>query len=80
MRIHIEYCTEWNYYPKAKDLADELRVDFDDMESFHFEPSHGGVFEVTVMDWNDNKKLVFSKKELGRFPEKGEVVEIIKRL
>ncbi len=32
-------------------------------------PSSGGVFEVTV-----DGKLVFSKKELGRFPEPGEVV------
>jgi selenoprotein W-related protein len=37
-------------------------------------PSHGGVFEVTV-DGN----LVFSKKALGRFPEDGEVLGIIRK-
>lgn len=36
-------------------------------------PSGGGVFEVTV----DGKK-VFSKKELGRFPEEGEVLGLIR--
>ena len=36
-------------------------------------PSSGGVFEVTVDD-----KLVFSKRELGRFPEPGEVVTKVK--
>jgi selenoprotein W-related protein len=36
-------------------------------------PGKGGVFEVTV----DGKK-VFSKKELGRFPEDGEVVQRIR--
>jgi selenoprotein W-related protein len=36
-------------------------------------PSGGGVFEVVV----DGKK-VFSKKALGRFPEDGEVVRLIR--
>ncbi len=35
-------------------------------------PSRGGVFEVTVGD-----DLVFSKKELGRHAETGEVLEAI---
>lgn len=35
-------------------------------------PTGGGVFEVTV-----NGKLVFSKKELGRFPEQGEVPKLL---
>jgi len=36
--------------------------------------SGGGVFEITV----DGKKL-FSKKALGRFPEDGEVLELIRQ-
>jgi selenoprotein W-related protein len=35
-------------------------------------PSRGGVFEVTI-----DGELVFSKKELGRHAEKGEIREII---
>ena len=31
-------------------------------------PSHGGVFEISL-----NDELLFSKKELDRYPEKGEV-------
>ena len=34
--------------------------------------SGGGVFEIVV----DGKKL-FSKKALGRFPETGEIVELL---
>jgi selenoprotein W-related protein len=34
---------------------------------------HGGVFEVTV-DGN----LLFSKKSLGRFPDEGEVLALIR--
>jgi selenoprotein W-related protein len=36
-------------------------------------PSGGGVFEVTV-----DGKLIYSKRELKRFPEKQEVTTIIK--
>jgi selenoprotein W-related protein len=36
--------------------------------------SGGGVFEVEY-----EGKLVFSKKEQGRFPDPGEVVNIIKK-
>jgi selenoprotein W-related protein len=37
-----------------------------------FHPSSGGIFEVTVGD-----EKVFSKKELGRFAEPGEIMGII---
>ena len=36
--------------------------------------SGGGVFEIEY-----GGKLVFSKKELGRFPNEGEVLNLIKR-
>jgi len=35
-------------------------------------PSSGGVFEVTL-----NGRLIFSKKQLGRFPNDGEIVTFI---
>tara|TARA_B100001250_G_scaffold393509_1_gene396385 strand:- start:666 stop:836 length:171 start_codon:yes stop_codon:yes gene_type:complete len=38
-------------------------------------PSGGGVFEVSF-----NKKLIFSKKSLNRFPEKGEIFTIINKI
>lgn len=36
-------------------------------------PSSGGVFEISV----DGRKI-FSKKELGRFPEDGEILAAIR--
>jgi selenoprotein W-related protein len=36
-------------------------------------PSSGGVFEVTL-----NNELIFSKKELDRFPDEGEVMNTIR--
>lgn len=35
-------------------------------------PSSGGVFEVTLIG-----SLIFSKKQLGRFPNDGEIVTFI---
>ena len=42
------------------------------MESELVEKS-GGIFEVYL-----NNELVFSKNELGRFPNEGEVLELVK--
>jgi len=45
------------------------------INSLILKPSGGGVFEVTY-----NGKLIFSKKSLDRFPEKGEVTGLIDKL
>jgi selenoprotein W-related protein len=42
-------------------------------ESAQLVESSGGVFEV-----EDQGLLIFSKKELGRFPDDGEVLEIVR--
>jgi selenoprotein W-related protein len=36
-------------------------------------PSSGGVFEISA-----DGRLVFSKKELKRFPEEGEIVKLLR--
>jgi selenoprotein W-related protein len=36
--------------------------------------SGGGVFEVSV-----DGKLIFSKKKIGRFPDDGEVVRLLRK-
>ena len=70
MSIKIEYCGMWNYLPKASSLAAELK-DKMEMQSELVEKS-GGIFEVYL-----NDELVFSKVELGRFPNEGEVLELL---
>lgn len=42
--------------------------------SFELLPAGGGVFEITV-----NGKLVYSKKETGRFPNEGEAEELVSK-
>ncbi len=56
---------------KATALAEALLRNYkNDVGQVTLIPSSGGVFEVVV---NDN--LVFSKKDLGRFPENLEIFE-----
>jgi selenoprotein W-related protein len=44
-----------------------------EIETLSLVPSDGGVFEVTV-----NDKLLYSKKQLERHAQPGEVVELVK--
>ena len=71
MKISIEYCSIWNYLPKASSLESELEQIYPDAE-IKLVSSGGGVFEVMV-----NGNLIFSKKSFDRFPENGEIVNLI---
>ena len=73
MDISIEYCTQWNYEPRALSLRDELSNKFG-INSELIESS-GGVFEIKA-----NGHLIFSKKQLGRFPNPDEIVQFIEDL
>lgn len=73
--VGIEYCISWGYLGRAVALAGNLLGEHkDDLKAVSIIPSSGGVFEVKLDD-----ELIFSKKELGRFPEDNEVEEIIKK-
>ena len=62
--------------PDAVSLTEELvRTYGRKIKRLILQPSGGGVFEVTY-----NGELIFSKKALDRFPEKGEVPGIIDKL
>ena len=73
MKLSIEYCSAWNYLPQASSLEAELKQNFPNME-ISLISSGGGVFEIVL-----DGKLIFSKKSINRFPEKGEVVRIINK-
>ena len=72
MQIKIFYCVVWNYEPSAVSLAAELKESFD-VETELISGERGD-FEVIV----DGEK-VFSKKKLSRFPEPGEVTQLIRQ-
>lgn len=72
--ISIEYCTSWGYVDRAVALAKILLNEHkNDIKQLMLIPSSGGVFEVTL-----NDDLIFSKKELNRYPEEEEIETLIR--
>ena len=69
MKLSIEYCSAWNYFPQASSLESEIKQKFPFSE-ITLIPSGGGVFEIVL-----DGQLIFSKKALNRFPEKGEIIK-----
>ena len=73
MKISIEYCNSWNYLPRASRMAADLLDKFGtNISNLTLIPSSGGVYEVMK-----NDQVIFSKKELNRFPELEELINII---
>ena len=70
MQVSIEYCTQWNYDVRALSLRDNIKNKFG-IDAELIEGS-GGVFEVSL-----NNSLIFSKKELDRFPNENEIEDLI---
>lgn len=68
--VQIEFCLPCGYLNRATKLAESLFVEFEDHlpRGVTLIPGSGGVFEVWF-----NGEQVFSKKELGRFPEAREI-------
>ena len=72
--LSIEYCTAWGYLSRAVALSEKILDEHKlTIGGLTIIPSSGGVFEISV-----DGKLLFSKTELGRFPEEGEAEEIIR--
>ena len=72
-RISIRYCTMCNWMLRSAYMAQELLTTFvQEIGEVALIPDTGGIFEVMV-----NDKLVFSRKNAGRFPEIKELKQII---
>lgn len=60
---------------KAVALTDELLAHYKNkVDKLELIPSSNGVFEISL-----NKELVFSKKELDRYPEAGEIKALLEK-
>ena len=70
MKISIQYCTSWGYLNQALSLRESIEKQFG--VKAELIKGMGGVFEVSV---NDN--LLYSKKDLGRFPNENEIEDLI---
>ena len=68
MKVSIQYCGVWNYYPKASSLKAEIEKSFPDIEVTLIEGSRG-IFDVKA-----DGQLIFSKYKSGRFPDHDEIL------
>ncbi len=75
MQIKIFYCNSWNFRPKASRLEDELINNFPGVEVSK-EIGNKGDFIVEV-----DGKVIYNNHDFPRprFPDAGEVTEIIKK-
>ena len=72
--VGIRYCTQCRWLLRAAWMAQELLTTFEqELAGVTLSPDTGGVFEVTV-----NGRLVWSRKESGRFPEMKELKQMIR--
>lgn len=64
-RVEIHYCNQCRWLLRSAWMAQELLTTFEDeIAELTLRPGTGGVFEVSV-----NGRLVWSRREAGRFPE-----------
>lgn len=75
-RVEIMYCTQCRWLLRAGWLAQELLTTFEaELGEVALVPGTGGVFEVWLGD-----RLIWSRKEQGRFPEAKEVKQLVRDL
>jgi selenoprotein W-related protein len=72
--ISIEYCGTCNYRPMAAGLAMAIKT-ATGIEAELIHSRDIGAFEVKA-----DGKLIFSKKQSGRFPDETEILDIIRSL
>lgn len=73
-RVEIRYCTQCRWLLRAAWMAQELLTTFEaELREVALAPSSGGLFEVRVED-----KLIWSRKEQGRFPEIKELKQLVR--
>lgn len=72
--LEIEFCVPCDFRPQALGLAKEVIDQWGDrLREIRLEPSSGGRFEVSL-----DGERIFSKAELDRHAEPGEVSRLIR--
>lgn len=72
--VEFHYCTQCRWLLRASWMAQELLTTFNqEITELTLRPGTGGVFEVFT-----NGKLIWSRKEAGRFPEITELKQLVR--
>lgn len=73
-KVEIRYCTKCRWLMRAAWMAQELLTTFDEeIDELSLQPGVGGVFEILA-----DSKLIWSRKEAGRFPEITELKQLVR--
>ena len=73
LEIVVEYCTAWNYEPKAVGLTEKLLTLKQQISSLQLKPSGGGAFEISI-----NGQKIYSKLKTGQFPDFDSILKMVK--
>jgi selT/selW/selH-like putative selenoprotein len=73
-QVTIEYCVPCHFEKQAVQLAEEIKDQFSGrIMQVILEPTQSiGCYEISLV-----KELIFSKKNSGRLPHPGEIVQLI---
>ena len=72
--VEIEYCRQCRWLARAAWTAQELLTTFEaELGGVTLVPGTGGIFRVTI-----GERVVWSRKEAGRFPEIAELKQRIR--
>ena len=72
--LSITYCIQCRWLLRAAWMAQEVLITFENhLGGFTLIPGTGGVFEVRA-----GKKILWSRKKEGRFPELKELKQIVR--
>jgi selenoprotein W-related protein len=73
-RVEIIYCTQCRWLMRAAWMAQELLTTFEsELGEVALVPGTGGIFQVRL-----DGELIFSRKEVGRFPESKELKQLVR--
>lgn len=73
-KIEIKYCSKCRWLMRSTWMAQEILTTFEDeINELSLLPGSGGIFEITA-----NGKLVWSRKNMGRFPEIAELKKCVR--
>ena len=78
MKVSIEYCTSWGYDMQALRVRESLEQKFG--LEVEMVKGSGGVFRVTYHHTSNATSLLFSKEVENRFPNQGEIENLIEGL
>ena len=72
--VEIHYCTQCRWLLRAAWMAQELLTTFEqELTKVSLLPATGGKFEIWA-----NGKMIWSRKEAGRFPEMKELKQLVR--